>query len=73
MPSAENTKFMSPSICSMIKQEVSETNTNAKAFDEHEKLENSEIIFGISDSGSNLALSTVSCDPLDITAHEGNQ
>ena len=56
----------------MIKQEVSETNTNAKSFDEHEKLENSEIIFCISDSDSNLALSAVSFDPLDITAHEGN-
>ena len=72
MPSAENTRFMSSSICPMIKQEVSETNTNAKSFDEHEKLENSEIIFCISDSDSKLGLSTVSFDPLDITAHEGN-
>ena len=72
MPSAENTRFMSSSICPMIKQEVSETNTNAKSFDEHEKLENLEIILCTSDSDSNLALSAVSFDPLDITAHEGN-
>ena len=44
---------------------------NSEAFDEHEKLE-SEMIFCSSDSDSNLALSTVSFDPLDITAHEGN-
>ena len=37
LPSAENTKFMSPSICPMLKQEVTETNTNAKAIDDHEK------------------------------------
>ena len=68
LPSAENTKFMS---FSMIKEEVSETNIKAKAFDEHEKLENSEIVFCNRDSDSILALSTVSFDPLDITAHEG--
>ena len=75
----ENTNFMNSSIVPIIKQEIPETCDKYKPFNEPEKLgiflksernikpENS---FDINDYDSSLALSTVSSDPLHISAHE---
>ena len=75
----KNTNFTNSSIVPIIKQEIPETCDKYKPFNEPEKLgifiksernikpENS---FDINDYDSNLALSTVSSDPLDITIHE---
>ena len=75
----KNTNFTNSSIIPIIKQEIPETCDKYKPFNEPEKLgifiksernikpENS---FDINDYDSNLALSTVSSDPLDITIHE---
>ena len=79
LSSQENTKFTNSSIVPIIKQEIPETCHKYKLFNEPEKLGtfvksqrniNPEICFDINDSDSNLVLSTVSGDPLDITIHE---
>ena len=79
LSSQENTKFTNSSIVPIIKQEIPETCDKYKPFNEPEKLgifvksernikpKNS---FDINDYDSNLALSTVSSDPLEIPVHE---
>ena len=79
LSSRENTNFTNSSIVPIIKQEIPETCDKYKPFNEPEKLgifvksnrnikpENS---FDINDYDSNFLLSTVSSDPLHITAHE---
>ena len=79
LSSQENTKFTNSSIVPIIKQEIPETFDEYKPFNEPEKLGifvkserniKPENRFDINDYDSNLVLSTVSGDPLDITTHE---
>ena len=79
LSSRENTNFTNSSIVPIINQEIPETCDKYESFNEPEKLgifvksnrnikpENS---FDINNYDSNLLLSTVSSDPLHITAHE---
>ena len=79
LSSRENTNFMNSSIVPIIKQEIPETFDEYKPFNEPEKLRffvkskrntKPENSFDINYYDSNLALSTMSSDPLDITIHE---
>ena len=81
----EENLFYPVLICQKIKQEIPETCDKSKPFNEQEKVEASEIfvksekdikpeiIFGISDSDSKYGASTLSYDPLQISACEGKE
>ena len=81
LPSIENINFMNSSICPIIKEETLGICTKSKTFNGPENLEESgifvksetdnkpEIIFTVNEYDSQNLMSTVSDDPLDITAN----